>query len=107
MESRLYWKRFCRLLRIDSSLRLLLLGNGSEARKVREFISVHRLGGVIRTLGPYGKEDMPKWFRAADTYLSCYAVGWHIYFVVRSDGDWTACGVDRYSLQPRMGDGEL
>jgi glycosyltransferase involved in cell wall biosynthesis len=26
---------------------------------------------VIRTLGPYVKEDMPKWFRAADTYVSC------------------------------------
>ena len=62
---------FLQAFRIDSSLRLLLLGNGSEARKVHEFIGIHRLGGVIRTLGPYGKEDMPKWFRAADTYLSC------------------------------------
>ena len=62
---------FLQAYRIDSSLRLLLLGDGSEARRVREFIAVHGLGGVIRTLGPYRKEDMPKWFRVADTYVSC------------------------------------
>jgi L-malate glycosyltransferase len=56
---------------VDSSLRLLLLGNGSEAWRVREFIDTHALNSVIRTLGPFGKEDMPKWFRAADTYVSC------------------------------------
>jgi glycosyltransferase involved in cell wall biosynthesis len=62
---------FLQASRIDSSLRLLLLGNGSEVGRVREFIAVHGLGGVIRTLGPYGKQDMPKWFRVADTYVSC------------------------------------
>jgi glycosyltransferase involved in cell wall biosynthesis len=56
---------------VDSSLRLLLLGNGSEAGRVREFVDVHGLSRVIRTLDPYVKEDMPKWFRAADTYVSC------------------------------------
>jgi L-malate glycosyltransferase len=56
---------------VDSSLRLLLLGNGSEAGRVREFIDAHGLSRVIRTPGAYVKEDMPKWFRAADAYISC------------------------------------
>lgn len=62
---------FQRAYRVDSSLRLLLLGSGSEAGRVREFVDVHRLSRVIRTPGTYGKEDMPKWFRAADAYISC------------------------------------
>ena len=57
--------------RADSSLRLLLLGDGAQGRKVREFIDVHGLSRVILTPGTYAKEDMPKWFRAADAYVSC------------------------------------
>jgi L-malate glycosyltransferase len=62
---------FRQAYRVDSSLRLLLLGGGSEAGRVRQFVDVHGLSGVIRTPGTYGKEDMPKWFRAADAYISC------------------------------------
>jgi L-malate glycosyltransferase len=62
---------FRRAYRAEPSLRLLLLGSGSEAGRVREFVAVHGLSSVIRTLGAYGKEDMPKWFRAADAYISC------------------------------------
>jgi glycosyltransferase involved in cell wall biosynthesis len=62
---------FRQAYRVDSSLRLLLLGNGSEARRVREFIDVHGLGRVIRTRGPQTKEEMPKWFRTAHAYISC------------------------------------
>jgi L-malate glycosyltransferase len=62
---------FRQAYRVDSSLRLLLLGNGSEAASVREFIDVHGLSRVIRTLAPKSKEDMPKWFRTADAYVSC------------------------------------
>jgi L-malate glycosyltransferase len=62
---------FFQAYRVDSRLRLLLLGNGSEAERVREFIAVHGLEHVIHTHGPFGKEVMPMWFRAADTYVSC------------------------------------
>jgi glycosyltransferase involved in cell wall biosynthesis len=62
---------FRQACRQDASLRLLLLGNGSEAGRVREFIAVHGLNRVIRTHDPYPKEEMPKWFRVADTYVSC------------------------------------
>ena len=62
---------FRQAYRVDSSLRLLLLGSGSEAGRVQEFVEVHGLGRVIRTLRPQVKEDMPKWFRTADAYVSC------------------------------------
>jgi glycosyltransferase involved in cell wall biosynthesis len=62
-----FWQAY----RVDSSLRLLLLGNGSHAGRVQEFIDVNGLSRVVRTHEPYGKEEMPKWFRAADTYVSC------------------------------------
>jgi len=62
---------FQQAYRVDSSLRLVLLGNGSEAGKVRDFVELHGLNRVIRTPGTYGSEDMPKWFRLADTYVSC------------------------------------
>jgi L-malate glycosyltransferase len=62
---------FRQAYRVDSSLRLLLLGKGSQAGRVREFIDANGLKRVIRTHDPYGKEEMPKWFRAADTYVSC------------------------------------
>jgi L-malate glycosyltransferase len=62
---------FRRAYLADSSLRLVLLGDGTQARRVRAFIEVHGLSRVILTPGTYVKEDMPKWFRAADTYVSC------------------------------------
>lgn len=62
---------FRQAYRVDSSLRLLLLGSGSEAGRVQAFVEVHALGRVIRTLRPQVKEDMPKWFRTADAYVSC------------------------------------
>jgi L-malate glycosyltransferase len=57
--------------RVDSSLRLLLLGNGSESGRVREFVDSNGLSRVVRIPGVFVKEDMPKWFRAAHTYVSC------------------------------------
>jgi L-malate glycosyltransferase len=57
--------------RVDSSLCLLLLGNGSGAARVREFIGAHGLTHAIRIPGHVSRGDMPKWFRAADVYVSC------------------------------------
>lgn len=54
----------------NQSLRLLLLGNGSEANIIQEFIDAHGLSVAIRLVGHVGKAEMPKWFRAADTYVS-------------------------------------
>lgn len=55
---------------VNSSLRLLLLGGGSEAPRVRNFIDTHGLQNAIRTPGLVNQADMPKWFRAADVYVS-------------------------------------
>ena len=55
----------------DSRLRLLLLGAGSEAVRVQEFIAANGLQRVVRIPGYIGRHDMPKWFRAADVYVSC------------------------------------
>jgi glycosyltransferase involved in cell wall biosynthesis len=57
--------------RADSCLRLLLLGSGSQAERVQDFIETHGLKAVVRILGRLGKDEMPRWFRAADTYVSC------------------------------------
>lgn len=56
---------------VESSLRLLLLGHGSGAARVAEFIRAHGLESVIRIPGRFERNDMPKWFRAADVYVSC------------------------------------
>jgi len=57
--------------RVDPSLRLLLLGNGSQATQVHEFISAHGLIRAIRIPGHVCRQDIPRWFRAADVYVSC------------------------------------
>ena len=62
---------FGQAYRQESSLRLLLLGQGSQAQKMRTFIENHDLSRVVRMLGPRTGEEMPKWFRIADTYVSC------------------------------------
>jgi glycosyltransferase involved in cell wall biosynthesis len=56
---------------INPSLRLLLLGNGSGAADVRQFVSDHGLNDVIHLPGQIRQQDMAKWFRAADIYVSC------------------------------------
>ena len=55
----------------NSSLRLLLLGKGREAPRVMKFIEVHELENAIRVPGNVSRSDVPKWFRAADAYVSC------------------------------------
>jgi L-malate glycosyltransferase len=62
---------FHRAYTMDSSLRLLLLGNGPDVARVDDFIAGHGLAGVIYTPGNVSRQEMPKWFRAADIYISC------------------------------------
>jgi L-malate glycosyltransferase len=62
---------FHRAYRIDSSLRLLLMGDGPDVTLVQEFIRARGLTHVVRTPGKIARRDMPKWFRAADVYVSC------------------------------------
>jgi L-malate glycosyltransferase len=62
-----FYLAWCR----NRDLRLLLLGDGSEADWVRNFIVDHGLGQVVVTPGTIAGAEMPRWFRAADAYLSC------------------------------------
>jgi L-malate glycosyltransferase len=55
----------------NPSLRLLLLGNGSQAQSIRSFVQAYDLNDAVSLLGPQPAEELPMWFRAADAYVSC------------------------------------
>lgn len=55
----------------NNLLRLVLLGDGSEAGQVRSFITEHDLGSVVAMPGVIPHAEMPRWFRAANAYVSC------------------------------------
>jgi glycosyltransferase involved in cell wall biosynthesis len=62
---------FGRAYRVNNRLRLLLLGSGSGADRVRDFIAEHRLERVVVTPGLIASAETPRWFRAANAYVSC------------------------------------
>jgi L-malate glycosyltransferase len=53
------------------SLRLLLLGDTSEAQSISSFVQAYGLNDAVSFLGPQPTEELPMWFRAADAYISC------------------------------------
>jgi len=55
----------------NRSLHLLLLGSGSQAQSVRMFVDARNLGEAVSLVGPQPFDELPKWFRAADAYVSC------------------------------------
>jgi len=55
----------------DPRIRLLLLNDGPEAGRIRDFIAKHKMEKVVTTPGIIGAEDLPQWFRAAQGYISC------------------------------------
>lgn len=64
-------RAFHRAHQQDQRLRLLLLGNGSMASRVRDLIAELDLDQVVIAPGTIAREDLPRWFRTADAYLSC------------------------------------
>jgi glycosyltransferase involved in cell wall biosynthesis len=52
-------------------LRLVLLGDGSRAAQVREFLAARGLRAVVDTPGIVSHDRLPEYFKAADVYLSC------------------------------------
>jgi glycosyltransferase involved in cell wall biosynthesis len=62
---------FVRARTMNSTLRLLLVGNGTQDPTLRSFIDEHSLHDAAFLAGPQPTEDLPKWFRAADVYISC------------------------------------
>jgi len=62
---------FHRAYRENHRLRLLLLGHGSAAGRVRSFIAEHQLNQVVVVPGVIAGKETPRWFRAANAYVSC------------------------------------
>jgi glycosyltransferase involved in cell wall biosynthesis len=62
---------FHRAWQQNGRLRLILLGDGSEFGRVRNFIAEHELGHVVATPGWISAAEMPLWFRASNAYVSC------------------------------------
>jgi glycosyltransferase involved in cell wall biosynthesis len=61
---------FAQAHEVDSRLRLLLLGGGSRAGYVREFLQVRGLADVVHAPGIVSEEQLPELFRGADLYVS-------------------------------------
>jgi L-malate glycosyltransferase len=62
---------FRRARSTNPSLRLLLLGKGSQDQGIRSFVQACGLNDAVSLLGPQPAEELPMWFRAADAYISC------------------------------------
>jgi glycosyltransferase involved in cell wall biosynthesis len=62
---------FLRARSANPSLRLLLVGNGSEDQSLRSFVEAYDLNDAVSLQGPQPEEELPMWFRAADAYISC------------------------------------
>jgi glycosyltransferase involved in cell wall biosynthesis len=62
---------FGRARAANSSLRLLLLGSGSQTESIRNYVQMHGLSAAALQIGPQPEQDLPMWFRAADAYISC------------------------------------
>ena len=55
----------------NNRLRLLLLGSGSAAGRIRRFIAAHELNQAVIAPGVIPSTETPRWFRAANAYVSC------------------------------------
>lgn len=60
--------------RSNRRLRLVLLGTGSLAPAVRAFASDPEVRGAVHLAGAVAPEELPRYFRRADLYLSCSIV---------------------------------
>jgi L-malate glycosyltransferase len=55
-------------------LRLVLVGSGSLSPYVKDFLSDPELRGAVHLAGAVAHEDLPRYFRQADLYVSCSSV---------------------------------
>ncbi len=62
---------FLRARSANHSLRLLLLGSGSQSQSIRSYVQAHDLNDAVSLMGPQPTEELPMWFRAADAYIGC------------------------------------
>ncbi len=64
-------RAFHRAYQQNQRLRLLLLGDGSMANRVRSLIAECELDRVVVAPGMIARKDLPSWFRTANAYVSC------------------------------------
>jgi glycosyltransferase involved in cell wall biosynthesis len=62
---------FAEALKIDNSLRLLLLGGGSQQEEIQEIITKYQLAPYIYLAGYVQNQELVQYYQAADIYLSC------------------------------------
>jgi glycosyltransferase involved in cell wall biosynthesis len=62
---------FAMAYEMNKKLRLLLLGDGSQRDLIHKFIAERDLAGIVCTRQETHSSFMPRWFRAADVYVSC------------------------------------
>ncbi len=63
-------KAFAQAAGQEPRLRLLLLGNGSQAERIRRMVQEHGLSERVHWGGQVNNLDLPGYYRAADVYLS-------------------------------------
>lgn len=63
-------KAFTQAAAREPRLRLLLLGNGSQAKMIRRMAADHGLADRVHWGGQVNNLDLPDYYRAADLYLS-------------------------------------
>jgi glycosyltransferase involved in cell wall biosynthesis len=61
---------FADAVRRSASLRLLLLGDGSERGRIRHVLRQDGVGARVHVAGSVEHADLPAYFRAADLYIS-------------------------------------
>ena len=62
---------FQKAYRRDPRMRLILLGTGSRAAQVEDFIKSHELTHAVHIPGPVVSAFVSDFYRAADLYISC------------------------------------
>jgi glycosyltransferase involved in cell wall biosynthesis len=63
-------KAFCLAAKQDPRLRLLLLGNGSQAEEIRKILAENNLVDRVHFGGQVSGDELPDYYRAADLYVS-------------------------------------
>lgn len=63
-------RAFCRAAQHRPELRLLLLGNGSQAPYIHNWVQSHNMLDQVHFGGQVKNSDLPEYYRAADLYLS-------------------------------------
>ncbi len=63
-------KAFAQAAGQEPRLRLLLLGDGSQAERIRRMVQEHGLSERVHWGGQVNNLDLPEYYRAADVYLS-------------------------------------